>query len=36
MSERRLRKLHAGTDADALWKRLGPIIDGLEDGAYSD
>ena len=35
MSERRLRKLHAGTDVDALWQELGPVIDGLEDGAYS-
>jgi hypothetical protein len=35
VSERKLRKLHAECDADALWNRLGPIVDDLEEGRFS-
>jgi len=34
-SEERLRQLHATCDVDALWERIGPIIDNLEDGEFS-
>lgn len=34
MSERRLRTLHASTDVDRLWDRIGPIADALEEGAF--
>lgn len=34
MSERRLRTLHASTDADALWNRLGRVVDDLEEGVF--
>jgi hypothetical protein len=29
----KLRGIHARVDADALWERLGPIVDDLERGA---
>lgn len=35
VSERRLRKIHADTDVDAMWEDLGPVIDKLEAGGYS-
>jgi hypothetical protein len=34
--ERKLRQLHAKCDVDALWNRLGPIVDDLEDGNFSE
>jgi len=33
--ERRLRKIHADTDVDAMWEDIGPVIDKLEAGGYS-
>jgi hypothetical protein len=36
VTERKLRQLHAKADADALWERLGPIVDDLEDGNLSE
>lgn len=35
MTERALRKLHADTDADALWSVVGRTIDDLEDGNFT-
>jgi len=32
VSERKLRAIHANADADALWNRLGPIVDDIEEG----
>lgn len=34
--ERRLRKLHAEVNTDALWNDLGRVIDDLEEGLYSE
>lgn len=34
MPERRLRALHASTNVDRLWDRIGPILDDLEEGAF--
>jgi hypothetical protein len=34
--EKKLRKLHANCDTDALWTHVGEIIDKLEDGYYSE
>lgn len=33
--ERKLRKLHAECNVDALWDDVGRIVDDLEDGHYS-
>ena len=35
MSERKLRKLHAKCNVDALWDKLAPIIDDIEEGEYT-
>lgn len=35
-SDRRVRDIHAKCDVDALWNRLGEIVDDLESGFYSD
>ena len=34
MSERTLRRLHADTDIDAFWSRLGVVVDQLEEGVF--
>ena len=34
VSERRLRKMHASIDPDALWVDVGPILDRIEAGDY--
>ncbi|MCB1944521.1 MAG: hypothetical protein KDF55_02185 [Thauera sp.] len=34
MSERSLRRLHADTDIEVLWCRLGAVVDDLEEGRY--
>lgn len=34
LTERRLKKLHENCDVDALWTRLGEVIDDLEDGVF--
>lgn len=36
ISEPKLRELHASVDTDALWNRLGNIVDDLEAGYYHD
>lgn len=35
-TRKELNKLHAKCNADALWDELGPIIDRLGDGEFSD
>ena len=34
LSEKQLRELHHNTDVKALWSRLGPILDDLEEGVF--
>ena len=34
LSEEQLRELHHNTSVDALWSRLGPILDDLEEGVF--
>lgn len=34
--ERKLRKLHATCDVDALWNHLGALVDDLQEGRFSD
>jgi hypothetical protein len=34
-SERKVRQIHASVDADALWNRLGPVVDEIGDGWFS-
>lgn len=33
--KRKIKTLWANADVDALWSTLGPIVDDLEEGAYS-
>ena len=35
-SQKRLKHLLYNANIDALWDRLGPVIDDLERGLYSD
>lgn len=35
-SAEKLQELHASCDVDELWHRLGPIIDDLEAGVFSE
>lgn len=34
--ERVLRSIHAKCDINALWDRLGPVIDDLEAGNFTE
>ena len=34
LSERRLRRVHARTNADALWGDIGRTVNDLADGQY--
>lgn len=36
LSEEQLAKLHADTDVDLFWNDLGPILDKLENGEYTN
>ena len=36
LSESEVAKLHRTCNVDALWDRLGPVIDELEAGEFSD
>lgn len=35
-TEEELLDLHANCDVDAMWERLGPVIDDLEDGHFNE
>jgi hypothetical protein len=35
-TERQLLRLHAKAMPDALWEDIGPLVDRLEDGKYSE
>jgi hypothetical protein len=34
-SDMQIYKLHARCNADAMWGRIGPVIDDLEDGKFT-
>lgn len=36
LSEKKLLAIHSTVDVDAFWDDLGPIIDNLETGFYSE